>query len=193
MLAWLAKIYLKLWGFELVGFRPSEKKFVILAGPHTSNWDVPLMLSAAAIYGIRVRWIGKHTLFYWPYGWFMRLIGGVPVDRRSSHNYVEQMADVIGKSETFALLITPEGTRSRSEYWKSGFYHIARAANVPIALAYMDFKIRKLGIVEVVYPTGDIDADFEIIHRLYHNKNGLYPECFGPVRLRPKDEPAVKK
>jgi len=192
MLVWLAKLYLMLWGFELVGFRPSEKKYVIVAAPHTSNWDVPLMLSAAIIYGIRVRWIGKHTLFHWPYGWFIRCLGGVPVDRRSSHNYVDQMADTIAQSESFALLITPEATRSRAEYWKSGFYHIARAAHVPIALAYLDFKTRKLGIVEVLYPTGDVDADMEVIRRLYHDKTALYPDCFGPIRLRPKEasEPA---
>ena len=187
---WLGKMYLWLVGWKMVGERPRLKKYVIIAAPHTSNWDVPLMLSLAYVYGIPVSWVGKHTLFRPPLGWLIRLLGGVPVDRRARHNAVQQMVDEFARRESFYLLITPEGTRGRTEYWKSGFYHIARGAGVPLVLGKLDFKRKLGGLVDVVDLTGDIKADMDRLRAFYHDVEGKYPNDFGPVRLR--EESAVE-
>ena len=181
---WLGRFYLWLFGWKLGGQKPPFKKYLILAAPHTSNWDVPVMLSMSYVYGIRVSWIGKHTLFRGPLGPLMRWIGGVPVDRRSRNNAVQQMVDEFDKRDSLALMITPEGTRSRAEYWKSGFYHIATEANVPIVLGLLDFKKRVGGLFEAVIPSGDICADMDRIRAFYTDASGKYPQDFGPVRLR---------
>ena len=136
-LGWL---YLRCFGWKLLGERPPFKKYLILAAPHTSNWDVPVMLAMSYVYGIRVSWIGKHSLFRGPLGPLMRFLGGVPVDRRARHNAVQQMADEFHRRDELCLMITPEGTRDRAEHWKSGFYYIARSAGVPIVLGLIDFK-----------------------------------------------------
>ncbi len=181
---WLGKLYLWLCGWTLQGPKPPYKKYLILAAPHTSNWDVPLMLAMSYVYGIRVSWIGKHSLFRGPLGPLMRLLGGVPVDRRAAHNAVEQLVDEFARREELCLLITPEGTRGRAEYWKSGFYHIAREANVPIVLGLLDFRRKVGGLFEALEPTGDLTADMDRIRAFYSGVHGKRPECFGPIRLR---------
>lgn len=181
---WLGRSYLWLFGWKLRGQKPPYKKYLILAAPHTSNWDVPAMLSMSYVYGIRVSWIGKHSLFRGPLGPLMRWLGGVPVDRRSRNNAVQQMVDEFARRDTLALMITPEGTRSRAEFWKSGFYHIAREANVPIVLGLLDFKKKVGGLFEAIETSGDMAADMDRIRAFYKGASGKYPEGFGPVRLR---------
>lgn len=192
MKAWIGKTYLWLMGWKLEGAKPPFKKYVILAAPHTSNWDVPLMLSMSYIYGIRVSWIGKHSLFKGPLGPFMRWIGGVPVDRRARHNAVQQMVDEFARRDELCILITPEGTRSRAEYWKSGFYRIAEGADVPIVLGLLDFKRKVGGLFEAVHPSGDIKADMDQIRAFYRDASGKYPANFGPVRLQEEATAAVE-
>lgn len=186
MKRWLGQFYLKLFGWRLVGERPPVKKCVIVAAPHTSNWDVPVMLSMSYVLGIHVSWVGKHTLFVWPLGYLMRALGGVPVDRRSPHNAVEQLAAAFSRRDELYLMVPPEGTRGRAEYWKTGFYYIALAAGVPLILGLLDFKRREGGLYKVLHPTGDIHADMQQIREFYRDVTGKHPECFGPVRL--KDE-----
>jgi 1-acyl-sn-glycerol-3-phosphate acyltransferase len=181
---WIGRFYLWLFGWQMRGDKPPYKKYVILAAPHTSNWDVPVMLSIAYVYGIPVSWMGKHSLFRGPLGWLIRRLGGLRVDRRARHNAVQQMVDEFARREELYLLITPEGTRARAEYWKSGFYHIAREAQVPIVLGQLDFKQRIGGLPEVFHPTGDLKADMDHIRAFYEGAQGKYPECFGPIRLR---------
>ncbi len=181
---WLGRFYLWLIGWQLGGAKPPMPKYVIIAAPHTSNWDVPVMLALSYVYGIRVSWVGKHTLFKGPLGILMRFLGGVPVDRRARHNAVEQLVEEFQQRDELALLITPEGTRSRSEYWKSGFYHIARGARVPLVLGLLDFKHKRGGLFEVFEPSGDITADMDRIRAFYADANAKYPADFGPVRLR---------
>jgi 1-acyl-sn-glycerol-3-phosphate acyltransferase len=181
---WLGRFYLGLFGWKLLGQKPPYQKYLILAAPHTSNWDVPAMLAMSYVYGIRVSWIGKHSLFRGPLGPLMRWLGGVPVDRRSRNNAVQQMVAEFARRDTLALMITPEGTRSRAEYWKSGFYHIAREANVPIVLGLLDFKKKVGGLFEAIETTGDLTADMDRIRAFYAGASGKYPERFGPVKLR---------
>jgi 1-acyl-sn-glycerol-3-phosphate acyltransferase len=181
---WLGTAYLRMFGWQLEGRKPPYKKYLILAAPHTSNWDVPVMLSMSYVYGIRVSWIGKHSLFRGVLGPMMRWLGGVPVDRRAANNAVQQMVDEFASRDELALMITPEGTRGRAEYWKSGFYHIAREAHVPIVLGLLDFRRKVGGLFEAIEPTGDLTADMNRIRAFYAGATGKYPGDFGPIRLR---------
>ncbi len=184
---WIGRFYLWLFGWKLLGQKPLEKKCLVLAAPHTSNWDVPVMLAMSYVYGIRISWMGKHTLFTGPIGPLMRWLGGVPVDRRARNNAVQQMVAEFAQRDELALMITPEGTRSRAEYWKSGFYFIARDAQVPIVLGLLDFKKRIGGLFDAFYTTGDITADMDHIRAFYADASGKYPELFGPIRLKEED------
>jgi 1-acyl-sn-glycerol-3-phosphate acyltransferase len=181
---WLGRLYLRLLGWELQGERPAYKKYLILAAPHTSNWDVPLMLAMSYVYGIRLAWIGKHTLFRGPWGWLLRLVGGIPVDRRARHNAVQQMVAEFERRDELFLAITPEGTRGRADYWKSGFYYIASGAGVPIVLGLLDYQRKVGGLFDVVHATGDLTADMDKIRHFYRNASGKFPQDFGPIRLR---------
>jgi 1-acyl-sn-glycerol-3-phosphate acyltransferase len=163
----LASLWLLVSRFRIEGQLPSLKKFVIVAAPHKSNWDFPHALAAGLIYGVSITWIGKDALFRWPFGGIMRWLGGIAVDRSQSHNLVEEMAKVIRAADAFQLVITPEGTRKDVVRWKSGFYHIAVAAGVPLVLAFIDYKRRRVGIAGTFEPTGDYDADLAAIQALY--------------------------
>lgn len=188
MLYYLGKAYIWLLGWQPEGQRPEYDKFVLIAAPHTSNWDLPLLLALSWVFHLRLNWIGKHTLFRWPFGRLMRLLGGVSVDRRSAQNTVEQMAAEFAKRKRLMLTVPAEGTRGRAPYWKSGFYYIALAAGVPLVLGHLDYKHKRGGFGPSFMPSGDIDADFERIREYYQGFVAKYPECFGPVRLRPRDE-----
>jgi 1-acyl-sn-glycerol-3-phosphate acyltransferase len=181
---WLGRAYLYLLGWKLQGQKPHEKKYLILAAPHTSNWDVPLMLAMSYVYGVRLSWIGKHSLFRGPWGLLMRGLGGVPVDRRARHHAVQQIVAEFARRDELSLAITPEGTRGRAEYWKSGFYHIAVGANVPIVLGRLDYRTKSGGLYEILHPTGDVKADMGKIRAFYAGASGKYPNDFGPIRLR---------
>ena len=156
---------------------------MLIAAPHTSNWDLAYLLAMAGLFDIRMRWMGKHVLFRWPLGWFMRRLGGVPVMRHRSSNMVEQMADVLRGAESLALVVPVEGTRSYTPHWKSGFYRIAQSANVPIVMSYLDYSRRRGGFGPALLPTGDVKRDMDEIRSFYADKIGLYPERFGEVRL----------
>jgi 1-acyl-sn-glycerol-3-phosphate acyltransferase len=156
----------------------------LIAAPHTSNWDLPYLLAFATIFGVRVNWMGKHTLFRGPVGWLMRKLGGIPVRRHRSNDLVQQMASVIQAEDRIALVVPAEGTRSYTPHWKSGFYHIARAANVPIVLSYLDYARRRGGFGPELIPSGDIREDMEEIRAFYADKKGRYPDKFGEIRLK---------
>ena len=164
---WLGRMYLRLLGWKLLGQKPPYKKYLILAAPHTSNWDVPLMLAMSYVYGIRLSWIGKHSLFRGPLGVLMRLLGGVPVDRRARHNAVQQMVDEFARRDELCLAITPEGTRGRAEYWKSGFYHIASGPACRLCWDCSTSKKRSAGLFEAVHPSGNAKADMDKIRAFY--------------------------
>jgi len=192
MRCWLGSLYLWLVGWKLLGQKPPYKKYVILAAPHTSNWDVPLMLAMSWVYGIRLSWIAKHSLFRGPFGLLIRLLGGLPVDRRARHNAVQQMVDEFAHRDELCLAITPEGTRSRADCWKSGFYYMASGAAVPIVLGLLDYRKKVGGLFDVIQPTGDLRADMEKIRIFYRNASGKYPQNFGPIQLREESRPSVE-
>lgn len=182
----MGRLWLMLTGWRADGaLPPGVHKVVFIAAPHTSNWDLPHMLAVAWVLGLRPRWMGKHTLFRGPFGAVMRGLGGVPVDRRAPNGMVGQMAEALAEQTRFALMVPPEATRSRAEYWKSGFYRIAEAAGVPIAMGYLDYGSKCGGIGPLLQPTGDLTADMERLSEFYQTITPKHPDQFGPVRFRP--------
>lgn len=167
--------YLKLTGWRMRGDWPAIDKMVLVAAPHTSNWDGLQMLVAAGYYRVRLRWMGKKSLTTGPFGWVIKALGCVPIDRSQSNDVVKIMADAIGSADTMVLAIPPEGTRARVNEWKSGFYHIAVAANAPIVLSVLDYTRKTMSIAGVVYPTGDYEADLPVIRTYYANAVGKHP------------------
>lgn len=152
-----------------------DPKLVVIAAPHTTNWDLPIMLAVAIYYRVRLRWMGKDSLFKGPFGWLMHALGGIPVDRSKSNNAVAQMVARYNEADALLVAIPPEGTRAKTRYWKTGFYHIANGAGVPIALGFLDYARKVGGIGSVLQPTGDYDADLERIKEFYADVKGKYP------------------
>jgi len=184
MLKFISIKILALFGWELEIVLPKEKKFVLVGAPHTSNWDFPLSLLAFWTIKLKLYWVAKKQMFWGPLRYLFVALGGIPVDRNSAQGFIEQITERIEQADEMILTIAAEGTRSKTEYWKSGFYRIAVAANVPICLAYIDAGKKKLGFTEVIYPSGDIDTDMKAIAEFYKDIKGIRPENQGPVRLR---------
>jgi len=180
----LARIFLKLAGWTAHGEHPIPKRYVLIAAPHTTNWDLPYLLAFAWLYDVHISWMGKQQLFSPPIGWIMRALGGIPVKRHTSSDMVSQMARVIDESKSICLVVPAEGTRAYVPHWKSGFYHIARTAEVPIVLSYLDYPRRVGGFGPAIVPTGNVSNDMEEIRNFYADKQGKYPELFGEIRLK---------
>lgn len=172
VLGWLV---LRVFGWRFEGDVPNQPKFVAVVAPHTSNWDFPLGLAAKWALRLRVSFLGKHTLFKPPYGWFFRLLGGIPVNRNAAHNLVHQMSRIFGEREQLVLVIAPEGTRKKVVQWKTGFYHIARAADVPILLIAFDWGRKVIRFGPAVMPTGDMERDVADIRARYADVRGKIP------------------
>jgi 1-acyl-sn-glycerol-3-phosphate acyltransferase len=181
-----AKTILKMLSWRLDVNYPATNKYILIGAPHTSNWDLlfALLLSFGA--GIPFNWVGKDSLFRWPLGSVLRHLGGIPVNRRERTDFVRQVADLFGRLEQLVIAITPEGTRSKVDYWKTGFYYIALQAEVPIALGYIDYKTRTVGIGPAFYPSGDLQSDFRQIQEFYADKCGKYIHKHSEIRLRPE-------
>jgi 1-acyl-sn-glycerol-3-phosphate acyltransferase len=180
----LARGWLRLTGWQPEGERPSAARFVLIAAPHTSNWDLVYLLALAEVYELRISWMGKHQIFRWPFAGLFRALGGIPIRRHERADRVSAMAKEFAERETFALVVPSEATRSLAPYWKSGFYHIARRANVPIVMGYLDYPRRRGGFGPALMVSGDMRQDMDQIRTFYANKVGKHPERFGPVRLR---------
>ena len=184
----LARLWLRVWRWKVLP--PQEHvpdRCVMIAAPHSTNWDFPLTLAIAKVSGIRINWLGKDALFRGPMGPIMRALGGVPIDRSAPGGMVAQLASQFTEHERLVLVVPAEGTRSRTEHWKSGFYRSAEAAGVPIVCAFVDSTTRTGGFGPVVTPSGDLTADMDRIRDFYAGREGLKPGRFGPVRLREED------
>jgi 1-acyl-sn-glycerol-3-phosphate acyltransferase len=160
---------------------------VVVFAPHTTNWDFVYMLMAAYALDLHPNWMGKKELFWGPLGWLFRAMGGIAVDRKRKSNVVEQTAEAIKQQDAIVLGIAPEATRSKASYWRSGFYHIARLAEVPVAFGYLDYPSKTAGIAPGFNPSGDLEADMEIIRGFYQDKRGKYPEEIGEIRFKPAE------
>jgi len=177
---------LRLIGWKSRSLPLTRPKYMLIGAPHTSNWDFVIGYMVMTAAGLKLYWVGKHTLFRKPYGWLMRFMGGIPVDRTKSSNFVDQIVISYKESEKLIIAIAPEGTRKRTDYWKSGFYYIALKAEIPIILGYVDYQRKSGGYEKVVVPSGDIPKDLEQISSFYQTITAKFPENFGPVRFRSK-------
>jgi 1-acyl-sn-glycerol-3-phosphate acyltransferase len=179
-----ARLFLRLTGWQAEGGRPTLRKFVLITAPHTSNWDLAYMLALSVIFRLKVSWMGKHTLFRPPQGWILRRLGGIPIRRHRQGNMVEQMTQAFAASDSLVLAVPAEATRGYTPYWKSGFYHIARAAGVPVVLGFLDYARRRGGLGPAMVLSGDVRQDMNEIRAFYEDKTAKYPDQFGEVRLK---------
>ncbi len=164
---------------------PDDSRYLVVVAPHTSGWDLLLGLLFTFASGIRPNWIGKDDIFRWPLGSLMRWLGGIPVNRRSKNNFVDQIVALYKARNELIVAITPAGTRGDTSYWRTGFYYIALGAEVPIALGFIDYGARRLGIQGTLWPTGNLEADMRVFQEFYAGMRGKYPERQQPVRTRP--------
>ncbi len=180
LLRGLSHAVLRLQGWQVQGNLPPEAaKCVLIAAPHTSNWDLPYTLMVAFCLRLRVYWLGKASLFRGPFGPVMRWLGGIPVDRTKNNNLVAAAAEAIVAADgPLQLVVPPEGTRGKTRHWKTGFYFIALQARVPIVLAYMDYARKVSGLGPVFVPTGDVEADMLEIKRFYAGIRGRNEDQF---------------
>ncbi|MFT4623659.1 MAG: 1-acyl-sn-glycerol-3-phosphate acyltransferase [Myxococcota bacterium] len=185
--AWIGRFIARLLGWDFVEPFPTDKKMVVLSGPHTSNWDFLFMSCAALIYRAEIRAMAKASAFRFPMGPLVRSIGALPIDRSGAHGVVDQMVQLFNSSERLLLVIPASGTRSKRPYWRSGFYWVAHQAQVPLALSYLDYENKRAGILCTLRTTGDIHADMERIRQAYAHIRGKYPENRSEIRLKEED------
>lgn len=184
----LSLIILPLFGWYPAGKPPAIKKYVYIAAPHTSNWDFIWFVVFSWRFKLQLSWMGKHTMFRPPYGWLLRAFGGIPIYRHQKNDMVQQMADKFSEVDCLCLVIPAEGTRGLRDHWKSGFYRIAQAANVPIVPGFLDYGKKQAGFGPPFVPKGDFGADMDILRAFYADKTAKFPDKFSPVRLREEDE-----
>jgi len=182
-----ANALLRLLGWRLAGPFPAVPRSVVIAAPHTSNLDVPLCVIAAYALGVRIRFLVKHTAFRGPFGPMLRWIGAIPVHRdhaRRAHGLVADAVDAFRTEGSLHLALAPEGTRGKVRYWKRGFYEIARAAGVPLVLAFIDYRERRVGVGPAFDLSGDVQADMTRLREYYGAFTARHPDRVGPVELR---------
>lgn len=167
---------LKCLGWKIVGNIPADlKKFICAVVPHTSNWDFPLGILVRSALNRNVKFIGKHTLFKFPYGFIFYWLGGYPVNRKKSANMVDAVVKIFNEKENFGICLAPEGTRKKVDKLKTGFYHMAKKAGVPIILVQFDYEHKVFVFREPFYPTNDESADFELINNYFKGVKGFNP------------------
>ncbi|MBI4956016.1 MAG: 1-acyl-sn-glycerol-3-phosphate acyltransferase [Myxococcales bacterium] len=187
--AWLAA-----FGWQVEGGKPAARKAVVVAAPHTSNWDFPFTMAIAWSIGLDIAWLGKDTMFRWPVAGIFRAWGGIPVDRRAKHDLVAQVADQLRAADDLYVILSPEGSRRHVDRWKTGFYHIAVAADVPVILGFLDYGTKRGGLGTMFEPSGDLAADAAAIRAFYQGKQGKLAHKFAGVKLdltAPADAPAA--
>ena len=177
----LCRILFRLVGWRTEGVVPAERRFVLIAAPHTSNWDAVVMLLAARIFQLDLAWFIKESWFFFPLGSLLRALGAVPIDRSARHGVVDRAIERFAASKELILAVPPEGTRKRAPTWKTGFYHIAHGAHVPIVLGYLDYGRKVAGLGPAFTPTGNLHADFEVFRAFYSNVTARFPAKVGPV------------
>ncbi len=178
---WLAKfIYFKILGWKVVGntnmSQDTVKKAILIAVPHTSWHDFYIGVLLRKVTGVKSNFVGKKELFIGPFGWYLKAIGGAPIDRKSNQNKVEAIAQLFDERDEFRLALAPEGTRKKVEEWRTGFYYIAKAANVPIIMFSLDFGNKQNNVSEPFYTTDDIEADFKFMKHFFKDVKGKIPE-----------------
>lgn len=173
----IAKLFFRIKGWEVVGDVPEGvRKLVMVAAPHTSNWDFLYARLAFFLKGFRLRYTIKKELFFFPLGILLKSLGGIAIDRSVKGNMVQEMANLFDDYDDLVLLITPEGTRSYAKEWKKGFYYVAQNAGVPIIIGYLDYKKKHAGIGPIIYPSGNYEEDLKSIHDVIRDVTPKFPE-----------------
>ena len=184
----ISRLVLRALGWRTEGMSAEQiaayPKYVLIAAPHTSNWDFPITLMVCFQLRLEVVWMAKASLFAWPWRPIARWLGGIPIDRSASHNTVQTTVEAFGAHPRLAVIVAPEGTRGKVNHWKTGFYHIAHGAGVPIALAYLDFARKAGGIDRMFVTSGDIQADMVEIAAFYRGITGKNPHQFAADSVR---------
>ena len=193
MLPAIARFLLWLGGWTIVGGLPKPAKAVLVAAPHTSNWDGVWALIYKVAIQLDVRWFAKESLFWFPLSTLLRGLGGIPLDRGKAGSAVDQAVGMFRDLHSFYFGLAPEGTRSRTDYWKSGFYRIAREADVPIVLGFLDYGSKRLGLGPTLYPSGDLEADLTVIREFYEGIEGRWPLQATPVCFAERSEDRRKE
>jgi 1-acyl-sn-glycerol-3-phosphate acyltransferase len=183
-MTWLAEKWLKLRGWQFLGLMPDLDKMILIGAPHTSNWDFIVYLAAIRHWKISPRFVGKHSLFRWPFGYFFRNFGGIPVDRDRPGGMVGQVAEEFERSDRMILVVAPEGTRKAAPYWKSGFARIAAEARVPIVPVYIDYPTKKVVVGEPILYAGDEKALMDRLRVFFEPGVGKAGRGKGPIRLK---------
>lgn len=184
----IASVYWKFSRWDLVTEPAPTRPSVLIGAPHTSNWDFILMLNIAWKLGINMRWLGKKSLFKGIGGPFMRMLGGIPVDRENPSKVVGEVVSKLKKGQVISLVVTPDGTRTNTtNYWKSGFYRIAKETDMPVVLGYVDRATMTTGLGETIEITGDVSADMDKVRAFYADKAGFDPAKKVTPRLREED------
>ncbi|WP_141732662.1 1-acyl-sn-glycerol-3-phosphate acyltransferase [Oligoflexus tunisiensis] len=187
-LARFAGFALRLAGWQVVGQLPPQKKLIAIIAPHTSNWDFFLAL-ALGLHWKAMRktiWFGKHTIFVGPIGRLLQALGGIPIDRSKPHRVVSQTIEAMKRRDEMILALSPEGTRKWTDHWKSGFYLIALKTGLPVALVFIDFKNKRLGLGPIVQFTGQQESDWNLLRQFYQKEWARYPADFSEIRSRSK-------
>lgn len=182
-MTWLAHRTMLLLGWKFRGQLPDLPKMIVIGAPHTSNWDFMAFMAALSAYKMKVRFMGKDGLFRWPFGYFFRALGGIPVSRTRPGGVVGQVVAEFDRSERMILVIAPEGTRSAAPKWKSGFIHVARQANVPVVPAAVDFSKKELEIGPAIDVSGEPVGFMDQFRAFYQDYRGKKPENIGPITI----------
>lgn len=180
----VAYAWARLTGWTFAGVLPDEPRYIVIGAPHTSNWDFVIFLAALHHFDIHARFLGKHTLFRWPFGRFFEGLGGIPVDRSRAGGVVAQVATVFEATEKMVLVIAPEGTRKAGRWWKSGFLSIAEAADVPVVPAGIDYLTKTVALGDAISFDGDVRPFMDRLRAFYTDKRGRHPELESPVAVR---------
>ena len=192
MLQALAKLILKVGGWEIAGELPAAKRAVVIAAPHTSNWDGFWALVYKVAVQLDIHFFAKQSLFWFPLNVLLRALGGIPLDRKRAGSAVEQAIEMFRENDSYYFGLAPEGTRSRADHWKSGFYRIARGAEVPVVLGLLDYGKRRIGIGPTLELSGDWEKDLAFCREFYKDVQGRWPDKAGPVTF-PHDPRIVKR
>jgi len=180
----ISRLVLKLKGWTVTGTVPNVEKYVIISAPHTSNWDFVYAVLMAGANNINLHWMGKHSIFKWPFSTVMTWMGGIPVKREKNNNIVDETIDVFNKRESFVVAIQPEGSRDKVRYWKTGFYNIAHGAGVPVLLAYLDYEKKECGFGPLFHLSDNLEEDMKKIKAFYVGVKGKRDHLFTEATLR---------
>ena len=175
---WLGNFMLKVSGWKIVGEMPNEKKFILAVAPHTSNWDFLTGIQVKFALNLRLHFLAKDSLFFWPFGIWLKYVGGLPINRRAANGVVGQMVDKFNQKEQLIIVLAPEGTRSKVERWKTGFLQIAKRANVPVIPVQLDYRTKEIIFFPAKLVADDIPAELENFRGVFDPSSAKNPQNF---------------